>query len=153
MSKELISEDFRQEKVQLEREIVNIEMKQTELQVHISDLEVANSGLKNLIKTEKDPVKKSKYYAAIRSNIELVAKIYSAYKDFESIKFSYRKEISTLTQNKNRIIYIELEKIKAQPPGTEDLTMILKSLVESSKSVKENLLERVSVEEDSKYNL
>ena len=155
MENEQISSDFEAQCVTLEKEIINIELRQAELQNHISDLERANSGLKQIIQKENDPVKKAKYYGAIRNNVELLAKLYSSYKDFESVKFNYRKEISSLMQSKNRIIYIDLPKVGTSAgTGPEEFYSIFKVIAEAMKNDenKKKLIEQVEVE-DAQYEL
>lgn len=155
MQNELITTDFEAEVKKLEKEILNIEMRQTELQQYISDLEYANNGLKIIIKKETDSQRKSKYYEAIRRNIELLTKLYASYKDFELVKFNYRKEISTLTQNRNRMIHIDLP--KASPgsiSGPEELFSVFKIIAETMKNSesKQDLIEKIGVK-DEQYDL
>lgn len=156
MENEQVSSEFELEVQRLEKEILNIEMKQTEIQNHISDLENANSGLKQMIKTESDNGKRAKYYGAIKSNIELIAKMYSAYKDFEGVKFNYRKEVSALVQNKNRLIHVDLPKIgTTSSAGPEELLSVFRVIAETMKEGqgKQKLLEQVNVDDDDQYDL
>ena len=156
MENDQITSEFELEAARLEKEIVNIEMKQNEIQNHIIDLENANGGLKQMIKQEKDMTKRAKYYGAIRGNIELIAKMYSSYKDFESVKFNYRKEISALTQNKNKLVNVDLPRVgSGSVTGPEELLSVFKVIAETMKSTegKQKLIEQVDIKDDEQYDL
>ncbi|HQF37201.1 MAG TPA: hypothetical protein PLL26_06225 [Candidatus Dojkabacteria bacterium] len=111
VTKENIANDFTLQKQLLERQIDSLNQKILAVQSHVLTLEQANRVLEQMAQSERDGIQKSKYYGAIRNNIELLTKLYSVIKEFEDVKFRYHKEIDDVLNNKFRLIAVEIRRI------------------------------------------
>ena len=87
-SKTEIKTEFSERKKQLEQQIDHLDNFITDLKSHKISLENANRQLEQLAVQETDAVKKAKYFAAIRTNIELLTKIFNSMSELESKKTS-----------------------------------------------------------------
>jgi len=125
-----VVDEFNFQKDILERQIESIELRQQEIQVHISSIEAANNHLDILIQQEKDNRKKSSYYGAKIRNIELLSKLYDTYNNFESVKFRYHNNISDLIYKNHRLIEVEIRKIdeKLDKISNNELVEVFKQL-------------------------
>ena len=106
-----ITDEFNLQKETLERQIINIEIRQQEIQNLIVTIENANNYLDTLIKQEKDNRRKASLYGAKTKNVELLTKLYDTYNRFEDVKFKYHNNISDIMFKSHRLIEVEIRKI------------------------------------------
>lgn len=107
-----ISKDFSKQSTILEQQIDVLNQKILQLQGHILTIETANSTMEQMARIEKDATKKSKIFAAMRYNLELLVKMYSTIKEYEDVKFRYHKEIDDMLHNKYKLIAIDIRRIE-----------------------------------------
>ena len=150
--KELIAKELDERTEQLNREIELITIRQTEIQAHIHNLENVIKHFKQMLKVEKDPDKRSRFHSVISHNIELLAKLYSVYREFEDTKNKFYKEGNTLVLSKIRITNIELDKIQKE---IDDTNILLAQLTESAfKSKNTNsIIDSDEILKDQKYQI
>jgi len=150
--KELIAKELDERTEQLNREIELITIRQTEIQAHIHNLENVIKHFKQMIKVEKDPDKRSRFHNVISHNIELLAKLYSVYREFEDTKNKFYKEGNTLVLSKIRITNIELDKIQKE---IDDTNILLAQLTESAFRSKNTnpIADSDEVLKDQKYQI
>jgi hypothetical protein len=118
VDKQDISKSLDTRTTALDKQIDILDQKILQLQSHILTVETANSKMEHMAQNEKDPVKRSKIYAAMRYNIELLVKLYSVIKEYEDVKFRYNKEINEVVYNKYHLVAIELRKIEKNIDST-----------------------------------
>ena len=111
-----VKESFTKTEQQLEKQIVHIEHKQSELQNYITTIENSVNHMEQMIAHEQQTPNPNQdrirgLRAAITKNVELIAKLYDSYKEFESVKFRYHKELSDNNYRKHRLIELELKKV------------------------------------------
>ncbi|HQM07631.1 MAG TPA: hypothetical protein PLR97_07535 [Bacilli bacterium] len=128
-SKTEIKTEFSERKKQLEQQIDHLDNFITDLKSHKISLENANRQLEQLAAQETDAVKKAKYFAAIRTNIELLTKIFNSMSELESIKHRYHKEINDITIGKFRLLDVDIRKIdEGLKNGGENLSEFFEKL-------------------------
>jgi DNA repair ATPase RecN len=128
-SKAEIKIEFSERKKQLEQQIDHLDNLITDLKSHKISLENANRQLEQLASQETDAVKKAKYFAAIRTNIELLTKIFNSMSELESIKHRYHKEINDITIGKFRLLDVDIRKIdEGLRNGGENLSEFFEKL-------------------------
>jgi len=148
--KESIAKEIDNKIERIDEEIEVITVRQTEIINHIQKLENAIQHFSNLIEIEKDRDKRSRYYNIISHNIELLAKLYSVYREFEDVKNKYFKESNDLLISKIRIINIELEKIQKD---IEDTNLLLSQMVDNFNNNQQNIKESDDLLKDQKYEI
>jgi len=128
-SKIEIKSEFAQRKIQLEQQIDRIDNFITDLKSHKISLENANRQLEQIVSQETDTVKKVKYYTAVRSNIELLVKIFSSISELESVKHRYHKEINDITIGKFKLVDVDIRKLDERlNSGGENLSEFFEKL-------------------------
>lgn len=92
-------------------------------------LENANRQIEKMASMETDIGKKSKYYTALRTNIELLTKIFDSISKIESIKYNYHKEIDDVIMGKIKLIAIDIRKLDENvKSGDGDLVTFFEKL-------------------------
>jgi len=151
--KELISKELDERTDQLAREIELITIRQTEIQLHIQNLENVIKHFKQLIKVEKDPDKRSRYHSIISHNVELLAKLYSVYREFEDTKNKFFKEGNTLILSKIRITNIALDKIQKKIGDSNMLLAQLAEMTFKSNNKETHLIQEDEILKDQRYEI
>lgn len=127
--KDRIRLEFAERKKELERQIDHLDKFVTDLKSHKISLENANRQLEQLASQESDASRRAKYYVAIRSNIELLTKIFNSISELESIKHRYHKEIDDIMLGKIRLIDIDIRKLdEGLKSGGENLAEFFEKL-------------------------
>ncbi len=111
VTKKEILQDFSIQKTTLENQIDLLNQRILALQNHILTLEQTNRTLEHMAQAEKDASQRSRFFAAIRGNIELLTKLYSVVKDFEDVRFKYFKEVDDVLFNKHKLVAVEIRRI------------------------------------------
>lgn len=121
----------------LEKSIINIELRQQELQNMIAIVQNGISNLENLVakeeaKTPQQNERIKNLRAAIIKNVSLVREIYDSYDSYEETKFKYRKLISDGDFNYNKL-FISIKQIedKTHKSNSGDLLELLRSISEN----------------------
>lgn len=148
-----ITEEFDIQKDLLERQIIGIELRQQEIQSHITSIEAANNQLDIMINQEKDNRKKGSYFAAKVRNIELLTKLYSVYREFEDSKFKYHNNMSDIIYKGHRLIEVDIRKLdeKLDSMTGDDMVDMFKNLnklFSSNKQLSPEIENEIIVEED-----
>jgi len=135
----------------LEKQISNIEVKQYQIQNHISIVELNIKTLESELSGENSKItidyKKIKNAQInLNYNIQLVAQLYDIYKKYEDIKFSYYKQITDLSF-KFKNLY------DSRKTDTADIVNIMRSVTESLKSSKDKSSKDDILLEDVEYSL
>jgi DNA repair ATPase RecN len=113
----------------LEAQIDHLDRFITDLTSHKISLENANRQIEKMAAAEQDATKRAKYYTAIRSNIELLTKVFDSIAKLESIKHNYHKEIDDVIAGKIRLIAVDIRKIdEAIKGGDGDLVGFFEKL-------------------------
>jgi len=113
----------------LESQIDHLDRFVTDLTSHKLSLENANRQIENLALAETDATKRAKYYASLRTNIELLTKIFDSIAKIESIKYNYHKEIDDVIVGKIKLIAIDIRKLDEAIKGGEgDLVTFFEKL-------------------------
>ncbi len=125
-----VTEEFDLQKDTLERQITSIELRQQEIQLHISNIDAANNHLDILIQQEKDKRKKGAFFAAKTRNIEILTKLYSVYREFEDTKFKYHNNISDLIVKGHKLLEVDIRRIDEKLDGMvgNDMVDMFKNL-------------------------
>jgi hypothetical protein len=143
-----IVKDIGQRTLTLEREIDGINNLIMDLKKHKLNMESANTLIDSMIKGETDKLKKMKLYGVIKTNVELLTKIYSTIAEFENIKFRYHKEIDDVILNKYRLLK---DKINNNNGSIEEFLEKLGNTYVNKKDAVAACQDEVS--KDSKYSL
>jgi hypothetical protein len=106
-----IKSEFISRQRDLESQIARIDNLITDLISHKLSLENANRQIEQMAVNEKDGAKRGKLYFAMRTNIELLTKVFGAISDLENIKFRYNKEIDDVIEKKTRIVFIDIKRL------------------------------------------
>ena len=145
--KDKVEKEFAEQIDRILRQIEVVNNKQTEITVQINTIKSAVDFLRQVVNSEEDPKKKRRYYELIASNIEILVKLYTVWKEFEDVKCRYYRDCSDLIARKNRIVNIELEKLQKDM----DTSVIL---AEAAKNVElTNELSNDEVLRDPKYEI
>lgn len=157
-----VNDSFVKTEKQLEKQIVHIEHKQSELQNYMSTIENNISHMEQLISNEQQAMSPNNdkirgMRVAITKNVELVTKLYDSYKEFEAVKFRYYKEMSDNNYRRHRLIELELKKMndRSNSLGQEfyDIMRNLASL-QNDNSVDHDLLNQASIPlDDEEYQM
>lgn len=115
-----IESDFTSQKAKLEQKIANVELRQQELQNYIADLDSNITYLRGLLPNEKDKEKNRLLRGAISKNIELLARLYSTYREYEDVKVKYYKIISDDTHKKHSLIAVDIRRIDEKVKDIDD---------------------------------
>jgi hypothetical protein len=132
----------------LESEIDGINNLIMDLKKHKLNMESANTLIDSMIKSETDKLKKMKLYGVIKTNVELLTKIYSTIAEFENIKFRYHKEIDDVILNKYRLLK---DKINNNNGSIEEFLEKLGNTYVGKKDAVAACQDEIS--KDSKYSL
>ena len=123
-----ILKDYKDFNNDLAKQISHNELRQQEIQILISDVNNSNTHIKNLIQQEVDGKKRANYYTILNRNIELLAKLYSTYREFEGIKHQYFREIGTMIHQSKRLVYVDLPKKNIDGGYGEEFRSVLNVL-------------------------
>lgn len=155
-SKEEINREIADRKKELEQQINHLENFVIDLQSHKLSLENANRQLEQLAINENDPAKRAKYFVAIRTNIELLTKIFDSISELESIKQRYYKEINSITIGKFKLVDVDIRKIdEGLKNGGENLSEFFEKLTNTMSGlgkVQTNAI-KTNLEKDPEYKL
>jgi len=157
-----VKDSFIKTEEQLEKQIVHIEYKQSELQNYITTIENSVSSMEQMITKEQQSSKPS--YDRIRGlrtsiakNVELIVKIYDSYKEFESVKFRYHKELSDNNYRRQRLIELELKKMDDRSNSLgQEFYNIMRNLtgLQKNDSIDPELLKQASIPlDDEDYQM
>ena len=151
---EHVTSEFDLQKDTLERQIISIELRQQEIQLHISNIEQANNHIDTLIQQEKDARRKGKYFQAKTRNIEILTKLYSVYREFEDTKFKFHNSISDMIVKGHKMIEVDIRRIdeKLEKMTGDDMVDMFKSLADlfgqNKNELPKELLEEVKIDGD-----
>ena len=158
-----IRESFVKTEQQLEKQITHIEYKQNELQNYITTIDNAISHIEQTIAKEQQTPKPNQdrirgLRSSVSKNVELVTKLYDSYKEFESVKFRYHKELSDNNYRSQRLIELELKKMddRSNSLGQEFYNIMrnLAGLQKNDDDMDPELLEQAKVPlDDETYQL
>jgi uncharacterized FlaG/YvyC family protein len=113
----------------LESQIDHLDRFVTDLTSHKISLENANRQIEKMALAETDATKRAKYYTSLRTNIELLTKIFDSISKIESIKYNYHKEIDDVIVGKIKLIAIDIRKLDEAIKGGEgDLVTFFEKL-------------------------
>jgi hypothetical protein len=115
-----IESDFTDIKKKIENKIANTELRQQELQNYIADLDSNIQYLRGLLPNEKDKEKNRLIRGAISKNIELLARLYSTYREYEDVKVKYYKIISDDTHKMHHLIAVDIRRIDEKVRDIDD---------------------------------
>jgi len=132
--KQEISSKIEDQKSQLETQITQLGTRILNLQKYIITLEHANNVIEQLANNEKDGAKIKSYYAAVKQNIELLAKIFEVIKEYEGVKFKYYKEIDDIIISKYKMISIDIKKLEEKLNGSDDVFGFFERLTDALKN-------------------
>lgn len=104
-----VKEEISKRSAILETQIIHINNLTNDLMKHKINIENANQVIEQLIKNEKDNDKKYKLYGTLKTNVELITKIFSSISELENIRYRYHKEIDDIMLNKFRILKDKLD--------------------------------------------
>lgn len=155
-SKIEIKTEFKERKTELQNQIDHLNSLITDLKSHKISLETANRTIEQLASQESDPVKRAKYYSAIRANIELLTKVFGAISELENIKHRYHKEIDDVMISKFKIIDIDMRKIEEGLKNSgENLAEFFEKLgsTMSNLNTKQATSIKTSLDKDPEYKL
>lgn len=135
-----IKKEFNDQQNELKQQIDHISLRQLDIQNHIMTIEYANQNLMTMIQNEKDNSQKGKYYSGVKSNISLLTELHSVYKDYESVKCQYYKNITDLTYKKNHLVEVEIRRLdeKVEKFGSNEMAAVFDKMGELFKSEKMN---------------
>src|SRR6056297_2650846 len=157
-----VKDSFIKTEEQLEKQIIHIEYKQSELQNYITTIENSISNMEQMISKEQQNSKPNHdrirgLRTSISKNVELVTKLYDSYKEFESVKFRYHKELSDSNYRKHRLIELELKKVDDRSNSLgQEFYNIMRNLagLQKNNNIDPELLEEARVPlEDEDYEL
>ncbi len=121
----------------IEKSIINIELRQQELQNMIAIVQNGISNLETLLTKEeqKHPQNNERIknlHAAIIKNVSLVREIYDSYVSYEETKFKYRKLISDSDFDYNKL-FINIKQVedKTHKTSSGDLLELLRTISEN----------------------
>ncbi len=125
-----VTEEFSNQKELLDRQIISIELRQQEIQLHITTIDQANNQLDILISQEQNNKQKGNYFRAKTQNVELLTKLYSVYREFEDTKYKYHNNISDMINKEHRLIEVDVRRIdeKLEKMSGDDMVDMFKSL-------------------------
>ena len=132
--KQEISSKFEGQQTQLEAQITQLGTRVLALQKYIISLDQANNVLEQLAQNEKDAAKKKSYYAAVKQNIELLAKLFEVIKEYEGVKFKYYKEIDDMLISKYKMISVDIKRLEEKLNGSDDAFTFFEKFVEALKN-------------------
>ena len=152
-----IKKDFVGNTEKLRKQITNIEIKQQDLQQYITTIDNAIIHLEQMIQQEQNQPKSNNdkirgLRSAVSKNVELIANLYNAYKEFETVKFRYFKEVDDNSYRMHRLIELEMKKVdeNANKLGQEFYNMMRNlSTISSDDSIEESEKKL----EDQEYSL
>jgi len=157
-----VKDSFIKTEEQLEKQIIHIEYKQNELQNYITTIENSISHMEQMISKEKQNSKPNHdrirgLRTSISKNVELIIKLYESYKEFESVKFRYHKELSDNNYRKQRLIELELKKMDDRSNSLgQEFYNIMRNLagLQKDNNIDPELLKQASVPlNDEDYQL
>jgi len=119
-SYDFIETDFSDHKKKLEKHIIGVELKQQELQRHISDIDGNIQFLNQYLQAEKDQEKQRVVRGAVAKNIELIAKLYSVNREYEDVKVKYLKDISTNIYQMHHLVSVDIRRIDEKIEKLDD---------------------------------
>jgi hypothetical protein len=143
-----IGDDFSKQKSELEKQIIVMTTRQSEIQNHILAIEQNISFLNSYIaKNKEDQEKQRVGRGAISKNIELLAKLYQVYREFEDTKVRYYKNISDDTYRFHHLISVDIRRIDEKFSAVEggDFFGVIKEMM--------NLIQHVQNEHGGKIPL
>lgn len=143
-----IGSDFSKQKSELEKQIIVMSTRQSEIQNHILAIEQNISFLNSYIaKNKEDQEKQRVGRGAISKNIELLAKLYQVYREFEDTKVRYYKNISDDTYRFHHLISVDIRRIDEKFSAVEsgDFFGVIKEMM--------NLIQNVQGEHEGKIPL
>ena len=128
-NKTAIVAEFSERRTKLEQEIDHLDNFIIDLKSHKISLEHVNSQLEQLAAQEQDRNKRTKFFVAIRANIELLTKIFNSISELENIKQRYHKELNDVMTNKIKLVEIDIRKLEeGLKNGSENLSEFFEKL-------------------------
>jgi hypothetical protein len=115
-----IESDFTRQKTKLDQKIAIVELRQQEIQNYISDMDNNITFLRGLLPNEKDKEKNRILRGAISKNIELLARLYSTYREYEDVKVKYFKIISDDVHKMHQLIAVDIRRIDEKVKDIDD---------------------------------
>jgi hypothetical protein len=120
-----VSNSFKDVCNKLEKQITLVELRQQELQNYMSIIDghithFDNAANHEAQQNKPDYAKLNKLRAASAKNIEIITDLHNSYKEYETVKFRYFKEISDNNYKKNRLISVDIKRLgTSEEMGTE----------------------------------
>lgn len=148
--KEQIENEFSHDRSLFEKQIDHLGLIEQKINYLIYDLEAANQHLQTLIENETDVQKKRSYHTAIAYNVERLTKLYSVLREYQDTKYKYYSTMGDLTYKKNRLMHIELSKIK-DTSGSDNYMLINRLL--SAMGGTQSLEEVEEINQDDEYKV
>jgi len=114
----------------LEVDIDDIDQRISELKTHIEFINNSISKINKLIQTENDPAKRIQYRNAIVNNLRIVCELNDACQKYMAIKLGYRKEQSSITLSKLKIVNVDIPRLKinSKPSLSDDMSNLIQQL-------------------------
>ncbi len=115
-----INADYEGQRKDILKNISNVELRQQEIQNYITDIDTNIQTIRGMLVGEKDREKSRMLRGALSTNIELLMKMYSVYREYEDVKVKYVKENSTVINSKHRILEIDIRRIDEKIEGSDN---------------------------------
>jgi len=157
-----VRKSFVKTEEQLGKQVTSIENKQIELQNYMTTIDNAISHMEQMVAKEQQTANPNHdrirgLRASITKNVELITKLYDSYKEFESVKFRYHKELSDNNYRKQRLIELELKKMDDRSNSLgQEFYNIMRNLtgLQKSDGLDSELLEQANIPlDDQTYQL
>jgi len=113
-----------------EVDINDIDQRISELKTHIEFINNSISKINKLIQTENDPAKRIQYRNAIVNNLRIVCELNDACQKYMSIKLGYRKEQSSITLSKLKLVNVDIPRLKLNSKSSlsDDMSNLIQQL-------------------------
>lgn len=135
-----IRQDFDDRNSKLEKRITNIEYQQQALQNFIANIEQTINFLENEVNKENNKQQPNvdriqKLRNALTKNIEILNSLHNTYKEYESVKFRYYKELDDNSIQKHKLVEIELRKLDEKTDNfkADDFIQMMQMLARGQK--------------------
>ena len=150
-----IAQDFTDQKEKLKDQIATVESRQTEILNHIQSIESNINFLKGHIKTIDDKEQQRVLRGAISKNIELLAKLYQVYREFQDSKARLLRHVSDDNYRLHHLISVDIRRIDEKFSGMEDgnFFTIIKEMMNLIQDVQGEHEGKIPLTEDIQSNL